>query len=838
MELRAWVNVETYQKHDPPFHDLDFTEATALLKAPATKPNRTGLITRIVELSRLNAIRSLHQRGYDNLRFAKLIDDACLKYPNTIEFRVAVFFALLSIGHYHNGLEGLKQIADSEVPRNHANVITVAVNNWSELVRSFAFWVHDTRPRSIDFIGISRNWLKKHRPKGALAADPIAFMGLPDRSFTHVQLKNLPIGDTRLDLIGKMRMDSVKVLVEDYWGSLGLGVFSSFRVLLDDPNQQNMDVSSLPPPDIHMSLDKERLSLSARTSMVQWRAGVACLTWLLGILSSNGALSSLKMRHFSPLSSDYTGSIKISSSNLIIFNANATQASSRCWVQLVNSGYIGIHQDHEVNFCGSTRERFLGKGLKMPFDLLLHISGVEHMIEVDKTPILCGFQTALIPIRRYPDGSVQWHFITKPSDESFRWFLHHPDFLRSLPAERLRNVNRLDDLKATAYVGWSSSSVQIVLGTKDPPTNLARSRLPQARHRYRATGFDLQAAVQITPLFGVGPLFGITKKYNNEVLQLRFTPSENSYGLIDQLYSKQVILYDEGRKTAFLCKLINLVLLLVRGYLRDNHYQYDVDIFKFPAPIEDSQPYIRTLQNMVVHGSLELSFGDIFKIVTLRYSAANASIPQTLRNSKIFGFELADLMATNDGFCARELSINCGVEAWSAIAETTDIVFASQVGDVITIADASQKPPCLQQPLSGCNILVCPFQLLKRHFDFIENNCYRQKGRTDIYWRVTGNPFDCQPTISGRECDARECWRDRLQRVRHRERFVNALLRIRTAVVTVPFPMDRDGAICFGSLSPNVRKAVQGGHIQADRSMRSWGKEILQIGTRSLQSSV
>jgi hypothetical protein len=227
----------------------------------------------------------------------------------------------------------------------------------------------------------------------------------------------------------------------------------------------------------------------------------------------------------------------------------------------------------------------------------------------------------------------------------------------------MQKVN-LDDLQGPAYIGWVPSGLIVTLGAEYPPTTILRSLFRETHYKYIPTGFEVQGAVQANPVPFVSGLFSFTKSYNKSDLRIRFAPMDNVAALVDQLYSKNVILYDQGSELALLCPLINLVVSLVKGYLRANKYKYSQKLLEFDIP--KSQSGIREVQGVKIAN--DFTVGDAFKIIAFRYSASNASLPSHVRTSKsnIYAFEFADIMGNNDDFFARKLSIKGkrGVESW------------------------------------------------------------------------------------------------------------------------------------------------------------------------------
>jgi hypothetical protein len=255
-------------------------------------------------------------------------------------------------------------------------------------------------------------------------------------------------------------------------------------------------------------------------------------------------------------------------------------------------------------------------------------------------------------------------------------------------------------------------------------------------------------------------------------------------------------LYDQGSELALLCPLINLVVSLVKGYLRANKYKYSQKLLEFDIP--KSQSGIREVQGVKIAN--DFTVGDAFKIIAFRYSASNASLPSHVRTSKsnIYAFEFADIMGNNDDFFARKLSIKGkrGVESWQLLVPYIDVVFCRDFGTIVHL-QSIPKLICAREVPPGHDILICTGSSLRKIFDRVEHKSHQHSGRSNFNWYVTGRPYECVTTMLKLKCEGKNCWRSRLQSITSGAWFG----RQKDPVITgEPMEVMDDGAICFGQL--------------------------------------
>jgi len=798
-----------------------FDAIISALHAPPNQTNKRQLTFGMAELSRLNILHSLHTLHYDNTAFMRMLDEASQKYPDSLEFPVAMAFAGIAFGQLYNGMSQLASLyKDMRMPIVYVDVLEYTVSNWVTNLPSFSGFVgHDIRDRAVKL-----QWTIPTTEQGLidlvdeLADDSLALMCLEPENqrvpnYGHFQsLRSYSIQNSE----SRLRLENIGNLVSDYWGPLGLSVLSVLRKVL--AKRSTEDADAIEDLKLHgenmtafIAASSKEVSLIGYCCLAEWNCAVSCLRWLIALLGKPNTglqIRSCKPGDWKPkpiegrlcrlLPGQFSETLY--QMRYVLGAKKISKYSRLCWVKLFSDAYIGSHIPGYFTYRPGLEEQELwkGKGLKVSFDVLIHAAGVRKVFKVDGTPILCGFTTALVPIGRFDDGSVQWHLIVaEDNDGPFRLIQHRPDFQSLLPSQRLRNIE-LDDLRSTAYVGWHKDGVHITFGTLDPPAQISRSYLPIHEEIKISADLLIQLGIQST-LSPVGGLFSITKTYRRRGLAFAMAAPENFCGIIDRLFSKHVIVYDDTKKLAVLLPLINLVLFLVRAYCRDNGYS----INHLLPETADGRPLrrdeIRRLGTEFLYDGF--SFADAVNIVVDRYSEVHHFLPSELRltESAMLGFEVADILGNNDTFYPRKLSVGKGVRAWKPIAKTTDVVFGADLGEFLKVSSTGQNAPrCDREPPTGFNILVFPIPLLKSCFDYVDGNCLGQRGRKDLRWEPTASIFNCG---LGSQCDGQSCFRRRLQCIKKGTGVLKRRdVKINGNVTQKYTWLDGDGAVCFGDL--------------------------------------
>jgi hypothetical protein len=304
-------------------------------------------------------------------------------------------------------------------------------------------------------------------------------------------------------------------------------------------------------------------------------------------------------------------------------------------------------------------------------------------------------------------------------------------------------------------------------------------------------------------------------------------PSANLDLRMADLFRTSVFIWDEERKTAWLCPQILLIVHMLRLYLIQLGQNPLLDNITFPIHDVDQQisyhsTAIHDLQNVQIQGGY--TYGDIIIKLSDLYDEAFSNLVNVQRNGPcdhLLGFELKHLLHPGQTISPKLLPIKGGIQSWSALVEMGDIIVCRGLGDAISSTGVNGGGYCphAENPIAGQNILVCPIYLLKEML--AANGCiihqeygYAEKKGVDGYkWVITGTPFQC---TAERTKSQSLCWSNRLQRVAHVSRLIQVTGPIKQGFTRIMIQFhssqesvrtmysnilsSRRGAICFGQL--------------------------------------
>lgn len=578
------------------------------------------------------------------------------------------------------------------------------------------------------------------------------------------------------------------------------------------------------------------ITMAALHTVESWKDAVECLEFLEGVLglyperglwkkdwkrveehvtvqdlidrSLHGSDSDLEMSSFLNDLRDVnqfglTGIVRRNSCLEYNIRALPKDTDNLCWTGLFESAYVG--NSSPKTWPGLN---WLGKGLRTSFEMMISLAGVQNYVEHDGSFIFVGFQTALIPILRLWDGSVQWHLIISESQSRLRAVIDQERFWDMLPEVRLQHVP-FDSLKGISYIGWIEEA-KICLGVEDMPLP-KRSGLLSVQHRWalkeRGFQFGLQSSTP-TPIQLSGQLIQTHGRYST----IRRFPCSNVFNtMIDAVYRAKTFIFDDQCKTMWLCPTVNLLIFMLRHYLSSNGYNpTNLDTIRFPDGLETARLQIKSLQDQLIQDGSSVTYGDILVELVNRYSCAFGKIQDESSRTTLLGYELLDILQNESCFPATALPCKGSIQTWSPLIGNDDIVFCKDLGNVMKPADEYNIPPCSKQPPTGYDLLVAPITLLLDRFNVSLEVGYERRGENGYRWVYSGTPFTCSaiPTY----CDWKCCWRDRLQTIVRTDGWREKLRKLTKAespklesTITLP----RHGAVCFGFLVSNSKYGMQ-----------------------------
>jgi len=234
-------------------------------------------------------------------------------------------------------------------------------------------------------------------------------------------------------------------------------------------------------------------------------------------------------------------------------------SSSMCWTGLFKS----------VSIVESSINRAWGRGLEIPFPLMMELAAVENVCTVEGRTALLGFHTALIPTQREESANlVQWHFLDIDPGEGPLLPTHVSGFVESgwlkLGTEIMKSM--------TCFLGWASHA-NIMLGTEELVEREAKMRscrnleLGKAHWEKEQLQLGFQVSVGVT----VADLIGQTArtwKWTKDTIER--TPSSEYQQALNEARRKTCLLIDSQSKQAWLVPLLSVLFHLCHRYYQIN----------------------------------------------------------------------------------------------------------------------------------------------------------------------------------------------------------------------------------------------------------------------------
>jgi hypothetical protein len=404
-----------------------------------------------------------------------------------------------------------------------------------------------------------------------------------------------------------------------------------------------------------------------------------------------------------------------------------------CWLPLLRHCTIAemIHPDDSLN---------LGfHGLRLSFELMIRMAAVEYPVRVDDKLVLCGYETALTPIRVY-GSRAQFHLDISTSGQINPYMLATKSTCSSLDVEDFKEM--------TCYVGWCEL-VHIRLGTEELPARVEYTSLREKKKTLHWNGVTIGGQLlNATPLQA-----GITAQANFSFVsnRLNFSPTSGFAKLLRDASKQLAIILDAKNRCSWLVPKISLLLHMAHSWVDDA-----MDPIPFAKPHLNGEEVMHVLSSS---GDIRLCGDgpDEYKLRDLMLGL-NINLLQSIAHQErsegksIYGFEFMDIVREpGKGGFMKKLSVKAEGKNWIDIINEVDaVVVCSGIGQVIAPADdKDRKCPKCNVPPPGHDYLAAPLSCLEllvqrkggRMEDLSSSTSASVFVSDKHFWTLSGNPF-------------------------------------------------------------------------------------------------
>ncbi|KAH8748871.1 hypothetical protein F5883DRAFT_652987 [Diaporthe sp. PMI_573] len=537
---------------------------------------------------------------------------------------------------------------------------------------------------------------------------------------------------------GGMECSTCAEFLEKTWeesGLMALEVLSQGVALLEHGSTTSS--RSTPSQTLEIRVTNTHIIIGVERDEQDAQSFVDAIVWICTAVRVNpqrqansGERSQLQMSKASQLMS-----IKGVQPQVLVYGlADLTECSdqelgpqAKCWTGLFRSGIVAFHP------C----ERSWGAGLEISFDMMIHLSGVENVYNIEGGVIFVGFSTALVPTSHDEStNSVQWHFeeVNGMSGELLR-----PCSLPSILGGwyKFQDVNILRTSKC--FVGWYERA-NILLGTRQLVVD-SHNRLDwsidtkEHRQSVRMEGFEANGQLGFT----AGPI--------NTSLQLvstwRFHSNvqhfcrHEQYSMALRLGCGNVaIIIDSESKQVWLVPMLSLILHLCHRYFQEINRNGQVDN---PLPFADPSPdgaseAARVLErsgDVLVFGAEGDSDAENLRQLFLRINTNLLNAARTRESSNkrtLFASELMAMVTEpGRGSPLKKIRAAAAAESWVGLLARVDFVgVCANIGRLIE-PDPPSTNPCICSALPSDRYLLaahmrCLDALSQREGDKMRNS--------------------------------------------------------------------------------------------------------------------
>ena len=334
-------------------------------------------------------------------------------------------------------------------------------------------------------------------------------------------------------------------------------------------------------------------------------------------------------------------------------------------------------------------------GLEIALGVMMHLSGVNRIADVDEKILLVGTLTTLVPTALLGNKSVQWHLIVDPRQRRFssQHAMPKSEFVRAFKS--FGSDEFLHEMSTWRhFLGWCGD-VKVTLGTDPsnggtyPPTGYTGS--PECLRRIDLSSLNGSIGSSGLGFFG-GNLGGAWS-----VSSARQNPFANHVQRFESLLStarRQLsIIYDTIEQRAWLVPVLSVILHMI--HLRVKRDDQEVAIPYAEASWDGGRAAYETIM-----GSRELPIGpqdpkrayelqDVVEDVWIALSnlpSKPASRPfyKPSLKTTLFGYEFMDVALRGPPIRLKRAAVaNAG--GWTRLTREIEIVlFCKGLGDLIT----------------------------------------------------------------------------------------------------------------------------------------------------------
>jgi hypothetical protein len=475
---------------------------------------------------------------------------------------------------------------------------------------------------------------------------------------------------------------------------------------------------------------------------------------------------------------------------------------AKCWKRLFNSGIVAFHP----------LGRRWGAGLKLSFDMMLHLSGVENIYHIDGGIILLGFFTALVPISYDEDTNiVQWHF---EEVSGLSEGLLKPCSLRSVRGKWYQTQD-IDLLRSSrCFLGWFARA-NILLGTRqlvESPQGMLKWSIGTTEHHQSVRREGFEAAGQLG--FTAGPIntnvqLVSTWRFHSNVQHFH---RHEQYSTALRLGRGNVaVVIDSESKQVWLVPMLSVVLHLCHRYFQELNLGNLTDN---PLPFADPSPdgaseaarVLESSGDVIVFGAVGDPHSECLRQLFLRINTnlLNASGTREPSNKKtLFASELmAMITEPGRGSPLKKMKAPADAESWVGLLERVDFVgVCANIGPLIKPEPPSHSPcTCSALPSDRYFLAAhmrCLDALSKRAGDGIRDSLNKacRLGET-VFWNAdkvhwTSCPAGIHDPI----------WNEKgkiLQQISSKEKGKGKDVSGLNGQTVAPRDLPEDGAVVFG----------------------------------------